>query len=259
MTGEFVDAYAYCARSDTGRKRRRSEDSYDLLMLPLPDRATTLFSAVVCDGMGGHPAGDVASRLACSMVHRSLLGMLGSIPSLMREAVFGMMMDAVLSSHDDLSLMARADPSLQGMGTTLTWAIVFPGEAFLAHVGDSRAYVWGEGGLCQISRDQTPVQRMVDRGEITPEQARSHPLRHIVSQAFGLSSPLLPCISWHRVRPGSGILLCSDGLTDQLSDGEIEDALVRDGIGACVELVDKANERGGRDNCTVVAVRCESK
>ncbi|RZN45239.1 serine/threonine-protein phosphatase [archaeon] len=254
-----MDVFTYCVCSDTGSVRKRNEDSYDLLMLTLPDGRITLFSAIVCDGMGGHPAGDVASSLACSMVHRSLLELLASVPSPTREDVIGIMGESVHASHRRLSTLARSDPSLQGMGTTLIWAIAFSGEVFLAHVGDSRAYVWGQKGLCRATRDQTPVQRMVDRGELTPSQARAHPLRHVVSQAFGLTSPLRPCLSWRRVAPGEGILLCSDGLTDQLTDDEIGSVLAREGENACDKLVAMANERGGRDNCTVAVLRCDQK
>jgi protein phosphatase len=168
---------------------------------------------------------------------------------------------AVVQANERILAEADADPTRAGMGTTLTALKVSAstGGFFCAHIGDSRAYVFSEGRLKQLTRDHTWVQDMVDEGKISSDVSADHPLRHILSKALGIGRPVEPEIVEGRGQPGDLFLVCTDGLVGMLTDAEIEDFLngnedlELDGI---VEgLVGMANERGGSDNITVAVLR----
>ena len=213
---------------------------------------------LVADGMGGHPAGDVASGLAASEVQRHFATYRGSPAELgdsMAEAVHRA--DARVRQEGD------ADPERNGMGTTLTALMIPlpPSRAVIGHIGDSRAYVYEGGHLRQLSRDHTWVQQQIDAGLLSPGDARGHPWAHVLSQALGVGDEL-PCdVIEREVVPGQVYLLCTDGLTTMLPDLAIEraleDALPRGIDAAARALVDAANDRGGVDNVTVALIAIE--
>lgn len=212
--------------------------------------------AVVADGMGGHPAGDVASRLAVGRVADALTR--GSASNL--DAGLGdRMAEAVRLADGDVRREGRADPDRAGMGTTLTALVVDPssGRFVIGHVGDSRAYRWRQGSLELLTRDQTWVQAEVEAGRLTSEQARRHPWSSVLSQALGLETAAVPSLVEGEVRAGDLYLLCSDGLTAMLTDDDIVAVLEADtgegqGLEATADaLVARANDAGGVDNITV--------
>ena len=220
------------ARTDVGRVREGNEDSY---MVHEP-----LFA--VADGMGGHQGGEVASKLALD----TLL-----------EATDGVALaQAVQDANRAVFERAGSDPALAGMGTTLT-AFIADGDTLrLAHVGDSRAYLLRDGELQRITTDHTVVEGLVEKGELTPQEASIHPQRSILTRAVGVEGDVQVDQASLDLRPGDRLLLCSDGLTGMIEDDHINRILEErpDPQDAADALVEAANEAGGQDNVTAVVI-----
>ncbi|HET7590451.1 MAG TPA: Stp1/IreP family PP2C-type Ser/Thr phosphatase [Solirubrobacterales bacterium] len=228
-------------RTDTGRQRNANEDS---LYVDPP-----LF--VVADGMGGAQAGEVASKAAAESFAQELPQ--GPPERVLEETIEG----ANRTIHE----LARKDPSLAGMGTTTTAAILDleAEEVAIGHVGDSRAYRLRGGKLEQLTRDHSLVEEMRRKGQLTDAQAEDHPQRSIITRALGPEPEVQVDLQTAPAQPGDVFLICSDGLTTMLDDEAIGRVLARatslqSGVRA---LVDEANRAGGRDNITVVAFRLE--
>src|SRR5690348_3967145 len=232
-------AEAIC-KTDTGRQRRDNEDSAFA-------RAPVF---VVADGMGGAQAGEVASRLAIEAFEHGLPDD-GSpeerLATRVREA------------NHQIYERSRADRGRAGMGTTLTAAYVDDAHVAIAHVGDSRAYLFRGGTLQRLTQDHSLVDELVRRGKLTEEQAAEHPQRSIITRALG-PEPDVEVDTWtYPARPGDVILLCSDGLTSMISEERVREILAsHDNLEAAADgLIAGANEAGGRDNITVVLFRLE--
>jgi len=225
--------------SHVGLRRELNEDTY------YSDAALGLW--LVADGMGGHEFGEVASALARDAV--------------VREVSAGRSLtEAIRSADEDIIRQSRRRADSLPMGTTMVALRITDGNRFeLAWVGDSRAYLWN-GQLRQLSSDHSYVQELIDQGAITPEQARSHPHRNVVTQALGVTDPealKVETISG-ELRPGFQVLLCSDGLTEEVDDASIAALLAQTDYSAqeCVDhLVSAALDGGGSDNVTVVLLR----
>jgi serine/threonine protein phosphatase PrpC len=230
------------ARSDVGRVRQANEDSY-LINDPL---------FVVADGMGGHVAGDVASSTAVETIKEGSGGADGSdVKSLER---------LVQLANNRIWQRAQSDPELRGMGTTCTLLLIEGRLAYIAHVGDSRAYLLRQGHLSQLTEDHSLVGRMVREGRLSTEEAERHPQRSIVTRALGVDSEVAVDVLSVELEPRDRILLCSDGLTSMAETGAITDILktAGDPQDAADRLVDLANEGGGEDNITVVVIDVDS-
>jgi PPM family protein phosphatase len=257
----------YAAITHPGKVRKNNEDAYLLSALdgeepiingparPLVVRESGLLVAVA-DGMGGAAAGEVASREGLAAVSLFLFGHWGRLaPSGARETdllqaletAVEMASDAVLRYTDD-------DRTARGMGSTLTAAVIWNGCAYLAQIGDSRAYLWRQGVLHQVTMDQTLVNDLVAQGTLTREQARTHPQRNMITQALGSPQPLQVVLSRLALCRGDRLLCCSDGM-----HGEVPDSLIQDVLNQCLSprrslerLVEEALTHGGRDNITGV-------
>jgi serine/threonine protein phosphatase PrpC len=235
------------AASDRGRSRTRNEDAH------LVDASAGLI--VVGDGMGGHPAGDVASATAVEEVGRHLRD-----PS-SGEALGGRMLQAVLRADARVRDVGSADPARHGMGTTVT-ALIAPagtGRVVIGHVGDSRAYVFERGTIRQLTRDHTWIEQQIATGALTRDEAHGHRWSHVLTQAAGAGDEIDPDVLELNATPGQVYLLCTDGLTNMLTDLAIERTL-EDTLSMGLEatawaLVDGANDRGGIDNITVALLR----
>ena len=247
-----VPRVKFVARSEIGHARENNEDKFDFYE---PDEESLLAARgsvyLVCDGMGGHNAGQIASELAAKQFLHAYYHLGGAAQEAARHAI--------LQAHHYIAEMASKIPSRYGMGTTLTALILKQDEGILAHVGDSRCYRLRADVFEQLSRDHTLVARLVEQGIIPPEQARYHPQRNVIRQAVGVADPtepLEPDIETFALQAGDLYLLCSDGLTDMVDDAEIE-AILRDEppTRAAWRLVDRALANGGRDNVTVVLVQ----
>jgi protein phosphatase len=233
------------AATDVGRTRSGNEDSYFC--------GRTVFA--VADGLGGHQGGEVASAAAVEPL-AALDGRELASPAEAAEALAG----AIAEANSAILAQAAGDPGLWGMGTTVTAAAVSGDHLQLAHVGDSRAYLFRDGSFDQVTTDHTVVGELVRRGRLTPAQAAVHPERSILTRAVGLD-PRIPVDTPDPIdlRPGDQVLLCSDGLTEAVPDADIAGILSAqpDSHAACQALIDTANGNGGPDNITVVLLRVE--
>ena len=214
---------------------------------------------IVADGMGGHPAGDLAAQTAVSVATqraREREAWLREHPSAASEFVADLVTSANRKIHD----LILAKPSLQGMGTTFVACTITPApmpSAYIAHLGDSRAYLYRTGVLKQLTRDHTLVEKFVQRGLIDAATALTHPERHILTKGLGMGVDMKPELTSTPVTPDDMIMLCSDGLTKMLDDAAIAAVLSRahgDPHRVCHDLIDQALTRGGEDNVTVIVV-----
>ncbi|MCX7926200.1 MAG: protein phosphatase 2C domain-containing protein [Fimbriimonadales bacterium] len=249
-----VPRVKFVARSEIGHARENNEDKFDFYE---PDETSLLAARgcvyLVCDGMGGHNAGQIASELAAKQFLHAYYHLGGVAQEAARHAV--------QLAHQYIAEMASKIPSRYGMGTTLTALILKQDEGILVQVGDSRCYRLREGRFEQLSRDQTLVAHLVEQGILTPEQAKYHPQRNVIRQAVGVhdpSEPFEPDIETFPLQAGDVYLLCSDGLTDMVDDAEIEAILRSEPLTrAAWKLVDRALANGGRDNVTVMLLQIQ--
>ncbi|MCB9791321.1 MAG: Stp1/IreP family PP2C-type Ser/Thr phosphatase [Alphaproteobacteria bacterium] len=250
-----IEAYA---ATDVGKVREQNEDSF---LVDLDEDGGGVFA--VADGMGGHAAGEVASRIAVDTVREILLGSRDPEETVLAEP--GMqdrsdeLRERLRYAMNQSSVRIRREierrPSYQGMGTTLVVVVVESEQVHLAHVGDSRAYLFRNERLVRLTRDHTVVQQEVDAGRLSPELARIVPHKNILTKSVGFHGPVDPDTSTRAVEPGDVFLLCSDGLTDPLDDKEIEDICRRTHPEDLAQgLLDEALRKGGEDNITVVCV-----
>lgn len=239
-------------KTDLGRVRENNEDKFEYF---IPDDEGMLASRgmvfVVCDGMGGHAAGQIASEMACKTFLDVYYGHPGdSIPSAL--------LSAVKAANRFVLDVARAVPSRRGMGTTLSALVFLQGEAWVAHVGDSRIYRLRGEELHQVTRDHTWVEEALASGQISPEEAETHQYRHVLTRAIGTEENVPPDIFSIELKQGDLFLLCSDGLINHVTDQEIADIVGSRGPStAAWDLVGKALVGGGSDNCTVMVVRVD--
>ncbi len=254
--------------TDVGRVREHNEDAF--LVVPKAGGAPTdnrevvaaaLDTATVfavCDGMGGAAAGEVASRMAAEKLASALGGAdyEGATP----DQIASMMDRAVQDANDEILTEARENVERKGMGTTLTAAIAIPGRIFISQVGDSRGYLLRKGKLFQLTKDQSLIAQLIEEGTLTEEEAEKLGGRNIVLQAVGVEDSLRVDTKHWEVLRGDVILLCSDGLNGMIDDAAMEGILNACGDDiqtAADQLIDAANEGGGRDNITVVLARFE--
>ncbi|MBP1601869.1 MAG: stp 1 [Acidobacteria bacterium] len=263
------------ALSHVGKVRENNEDHYlvgrlrrslEPLMTSVPAEHLPQWDEVghallVADGMGGAAAGEVASGMAVSV----LMNLVGEAAKWGRridadeaQALTERLGNYYSEIHSRLIEEAQADPRLSGMGTTLTLAYSFCKDLFIAHVGDSRAYLFRQNELHQLTCDHTLAQALAARGQIAPEAVAGHRFKHVLTNVLGgHSGPVQTEIQHMRLEQGDRLLLCSDGLTDMVTDAQIARVLTRiqRSDQACRALVDLALEAGGKDNVTVVAAR----
>ena len=224
------------ARSDVGCVRSHNEDSY-LVQSPL---------FCVCDGMGGHAAGEVASSIAVETIAKTA-------PHTADPALLGAAIEAANAAVIEAALNGLGKP---GMGCTATAAYIEGNTIAIAHVGDSRAYLLHEGTLIRVTRDHSYVEELVDAGEITADEARVHPNRSVITRALGSDPAMYADHFSLNIEEGDRLILCSDGLSSMIPDGEIENIATQSSTAQiCTDnLVDAALAAGGSDNCTVVVV-----
>ncbi len=228
--------FRFAAETDTGLVRDNNEDS----------AFAGPYLLAVADGVGGAAAGEVASATTTYVVSALTLAHPGTSP-------LGLLQSAVEDARGQVAVGVEADPTRLGMATTLT-AILTDGRRFgLAHVGDSRAYLLRDGGLVPLTHDHTWVQALLDTGRISAEEAVEFPQRHVVLQAIDGESVPTPDLVWLDLRPGDRLLLCSDGLTDLVTDGDILTLMAVDSRRLAANgLIRAALDAGGRDNVTCV-------
>src|SRR4051794_8046735 len=216
---------------------------------------------MVADGMGGAAAGELASEMAADLIYRHLSTAWAQDEDASPARFAFRMKEAVELANQQIYGYAREHPEVRGMGTTVTAAGVFGEDLYLTQIGDSRGYLVRGGTAIQLTRDQSLMQRLVDAGELTQEEAEQSERRNIILQALGPDPRVKVDLSRQVLRRGDTLLICSDGLSGLVKREEFADMVAAhdDLPSLCTALIDLANERGGPDNITVVAVRFDGE
>lgn len=239
--------------TDPGRMREQNEDSIAM--------APEAGLVVVADGMGGHRAGEVASRLAVEAIQRHVVNTLAEVGANSIGSIeVALVRDAIQQANQAIYAHARANPEYAGMGSTVVVTLFYDDKLCVGHVGDSRLYRFRDTILEQVTEDHSVVQELVSRGLVTAEEARQSISKNLVTRALGVDSGVEADISEHDVYDDDIYLLCSDGVNDVLADGDIEMMLTEHGRNletTARRMVDIANERGGPDNISVILVRAQ--
>ena len=236
------------AKTDIGAKRHSNQDDYAVLELHDGSVLT-----VVCDGMGGANAGNVASKTACEVIisffERSFRRGLDS------QGITALLGSAILSANIEIYNEAQKNEELRGMGTTVVAAFVSKEFTVISHVGDSRAYLVSDE-ITQLTRDHSVVQSLIESGKLTPEEAIVHPRRNVITRALGIEPEVLVDSDEYDLGENEYLMLCSDGLSNFISKKEMKDIFTRSKTERLAEvLVERANKNGGGDNITVVLVK----
>lgn len=239
-----------CARTDKGIVRKENQDS--CYVYSLDDEVAMM---LVCDGMGGHKAGNVASSLAATVYAGGVKE--GLANAKVTGAVCSLMKGALRSANTAVYELSQTEPNCRGMGTTVVSAVIMGQDATVMNVGDSRAYHITERSIRQITRDHSVVEDMVRRGDITREQSLNHPSRNLITRAVGTVPEVEADFFSVLLREGDALILCSDGLSNQVSEKELlsvqlESATAEETAGRLLEL---ALKRGAPDNVTVAVFR----
>ncbi len=238
----------FACKTDIGKVRRTNQDSYAVGELP-----GGVAWAVVCDGMGGANGGNIASATAVKTVSEKIASTWR--PGMGANSICNMLKSVVSAANINVFDMAQSVESLAGMGTTVVVALIADGIAHLVHAGDSRAYHITPDGLTQITRDHSIVQSLVEQGRLSEEEAREHPRRNVITRALGVSEILEVDYNEIELAENEGILLCTDGLSGYVEHGDMEQIFRTVPFVECPErLTNLANENGGGDNITAVAI-----
>lgn len=236
-------------RTETGHVRRSNQDVFAAI--------NSCNFWIVADGMGGHPAGDVAAHVAVHVATQRAKAVLvakDQAPEVLEKHLTETITEANRAIHEKI----RDEPALKGMGTTIvamTIAATSPPVAYIAHLGDSRAYRFHAGTLTQLTRDHTLVALLLERGLINDATARSYPNQHVLAKGLGMGLDMTPEVTSTALTDDDVLMLCSDGLTKMLDDTDIASILSqtqRNPRRACHDLVEEALARGGEDNVTVI-------
>lgn len=239
----------YWGLTDMGCTRSQNQDAFQIEVL---DKNTLL--CVVCDGMGGAKSGNVASTLAVDVFTQEIKR--NWTPNMDEEKLDQMLRNAVKLTNFTVYDQAQQFEEFTGMGTTLVAVLVQGKRAAVVNIGDSRTYHIGENGIRQITVDHSLVQMMVQRGELSPEQVKNYPGKNLITRAIG-TEPVVECDIFHReLKRNDCLLLCTDGLSNQVDDLEIlfEVTQVNEKEHCCERLLDIAKKRGAPDNVTSVLV-----
>lgn len=248
---------AFAGKTDVGRKREHNEDQF------LINAKHGLFT--IADGMGGHAAGEVASRIAVDVINE-FIELSGDDSDITWPFEFdeGVSMEenriftAIKLANMKIFEVIRERPDLEGMGTTLVTLLVQGESAYIGHVGDSRAYLVRDGKIRQLTSDHSWVNEQMKLGVLTRAEAANHPFRNVVTRALGGRDIIKADLTCEKLNEGDVVLLCSDGLNSMMDDDSIRDIVVEhadDLEGACDALVEAANDAGGDDNISVVLLR----
>ena len=243
----------YGGKTDIGRKRNNNQDSYAVFS------KEGYFCAVVCDGMGGVKGGNIASGLAvkafATVIKKAFS--LRNADDFSESAIRMLLKTAVNEANDVIYQKALTDPDLEGMGTTIAAALVCLCGTFAVNIGDSRIYCQHDGSIRQVSKDHSFVQYLVEKGEIKPEEAANHPNKNIILRALGVNERVEG--DYYRIDSYDRILLCSDGLTNHVSNERIGEIMSGSYLAKPTsykarvdKLIDEANAAGGLDNITAV-------
>jgi serine/threonine protein phosphatase PrpC len=253
---DLSQAFEIVSATDPGMVRSHNEDSV------AADPRTGV--VVLADGMGGYNAGEVASGMATTVIVTEMQQSLATLsptqidPQTNQELAARLVREQVLKANTSIYQAAQSQAQYAGMGTTLVVCLFFDNRVLVAHLGDSRLYLMRDGEFKQVTRDHSLLQEQIDAGLISPEQAKHAQHKNLVTRALGIDPSVEPEIHEYATKPGDIYLLCSDGLCDMVDDEDIGMAVQALGANlnlAAQQLVQMANDNGGRDNVSVILVR----
>jgi protein phosphatase len=256
----MINALKISGETHTGQVRNHNEDSINMS----PKHGLV----ILADGMGGYNAGEVASQMTTSLLMEGICGKLSAALQGNKNPIHFKPAELHVLLQEQISLCnyaifqtAQNKKECAGMGTTLVACLFYDNKLIVAHIGDSRLYRMRSGTLTQVTRDHSLLQEQIDSGLLTPEEAKFAPNKNLVTRALGIEANVSAEIHDYPTQTGDVYCLCSDGLSDMVSDPEI--AVVLDNLGeypdaAAEQLIDMANERGGRDNISVIIIRIQS-
>jgi protein phosphatase len=237
-----------------GRVRENNEDKHEFYLTEDEGELATRGSVfVVCDGMGGHEAGQIASEVAIKTFLEAYRSHPAEDPGVAAAA-------GVAGANRYVNYLAKINVNRKGMGTTLSSLMIIQDQAVIAHVGDSRVYLLRNGMLKQVTTDHTWVEETVAQGILSREEAEVHPYRHMITRAVGVEEALQCDVFIEQLEAGDRFVLCSDGLTNHVTDEGIREALGGSGhpCAIAIDLVNRALADGGSDNVTAVVVRIDA-
>lgn len=235
-------------KTDIGKQRSENQDRFRIC---LPDDCTVY--AVVCDGIGGALGGGLASDMASNAVYERI--QLSYRSDMEPKSVKTLLLSAVSAANSIVYNKSSEDSRNEGMGTTCVAAVLHKDVCYIASVGDSRAYLLDETGISQITKDHTVVEYLHSHGMISEEEMKIHKMKNVITKAVGVDKDIEPDYFEINVKPGSYILICTDGLTNYLSDELIYSIIYKQPLEQAVtEMINKANALGGKDNITAVLI-----
>lgn len=242
--------------SDLGKLRETNEDSCLALDVSEPKALASSYGIyLVADGMGGHQAGEVASKMAAETISSTILDSLSRAKKLPPPS--HLVKQALKKANTQIYKMAGTSPQLSAMGTTLTLGLRVANMLYLGHIGDSRAYLIRRGRIRQLTEDHSVVASLLKAGMITPEEAKTHAERGKIFRCLGVSTEVDIDVSNRLLQSGDSLVFCTDGLTNHVSDSEILDSVEKESNAdsACQKLIHLANLRGGEDNISLIVVK----
>lgn len=239
------------SKTDIGRVRKVNQDAVKTEVI-----SDNLAWSVVCDGMGGQAGGDIASEIAVIMISKFLSDNLSELKT--SDEIKSVMYEAVSGANQAIYLKSEKDKNLKNMGTTVIVCVVNRNKLYVAHMGDSRAYLISNDKITQITTDHSMVQEMLDNGKLTIEEARNHPQKNIITRALGVNSEIKLEYNTIDVKKGDIVLSCTDGLTNTVEEQDIYNICKRNNNQeeAIGELITTGNKNGGNDNITVSLICC---
>lgn len=239
------------SKTDIGRVRKVNQDAVKTEVI-----SDNLAWSVVCDGMGGQAGGDIASNIAVIMISKFLSDNLSELKT--SDEIKSVIYEAVSSANQAIYLKSEKDKNLKNMGTTVIVCVVSMNKLYVAHMGDSRAYLISDDEITQITTDHSMVQEMLDNGKLTIEEARNHPQKNIITRALGVNPEIKLEYNTLDIKRGNIILSCTDGLTNTVEEQDIYKICKKcnnkeEAVG---KLISKGNKNGGNDNITVSLICC---
>ena len=239
------------SKTDIGRVRKVNQDAVKTEVI-----SDNLAWSVVCDGMGGQAGGDIASEIAVIMISKFLSDNLSELKT--SDEIKSVMYEAVSGANQAIYLKSEKDKNLKNMGTTVIVCVVNRNKLYVAHMGDSRAYLISDDKITQITTDHSMVQEMLDNGKLTIEEARNHPQKNIITRALGVSSDIKLEYNTIDIKKGDIVLSCTDGLTNTVEEQDIYNICKnpKNQEEAVSELITTGNKNGGNDNITVSLICC---
>ena len=236
------------AKSDIGRAREMNQDSFYI-----SDVNNQIKLYILADGMGGYKGGEIASSLAVTSAKNYIMNNIQKIKK-EKEEVLTLLKNAVEYANLVVYEKSKEDKELHDMGTTLDICLVMNNRVFIGHIGDSRVYRVRKNIIRKLTTDHSYVEKLLKEGTITKEEAAHHPKKNMLLKALGCNSLVEPDVMYKGFLKDDVLLMCSDGLTNMLTESEIYDVLLKNPVNPDVALINEANKKGGLDNITVVIV-----